>query len=120
MAFKINDLLINVEPGTRELGECSPNFISGCRATPLFVSLWNCFVDFNTCPILFKPGDAAISRELVATLKEQLRRATEDLDRVEVVEVGEPKTLAEIEDLQQRLRKAIDTLDRRKEQLKEQ
>jgi hypothetical protein len=128
MAFKVDDLLINVaaDRGAPELrGECREAMISGnCTATPVLLVLFSpalCYIGGQTCP--FSDWRAAepisLPREMTMTLKNQLRLAIEELDRIESIdEPSEPQTVAEIEDLQGKLRKAIDSLDRRKERLK--
>jgi hypothetical protein len=128
MAFKVDDLLINVTAERRApqlRGECPRGMMSGsCTATALLQVLFSppiCYVGGQTCP--FSDWRAAepvsLPRRLAATLRKELRLAIKELDRMESSEEASgPQTIAEIEDLQGKLRKAINSLDRRKARLK--
>jgi hypothetical protein len=122
MAFRIKDLLINIAPGEEDGEGWMLGLFVGCGATPTPTHGWAVQLD---CPGPTVVGpreislgtDPAVAGEHLKKLKSQLQKALED---VESEPPGPyPRTVAEIEELQVKLRAALAELDRRKSELKD-
>jgi hypothetical protein len=137
MAFRVKDLLINVVPP--ESAQARPGqpipyvhpaltlecigamFISGnCLATALW-KLITCLIHGSIAwPFIAAPiGEYAATSEQLATLKAQLRQALVEIENHEklIEERSAPQDVAEIEELQSKIREALAELDRRKSEL---
>jgi hypothetical protein len=122
MAFRIKDLLINIAPGGEEGEGRLTGIALFCRATqpPTL-----CYVIRQHCPpvTVVGPvkvprfgGDLANAAAQLKMLKPLLEQAVADFNSGEG---GELHTVAEIEELQVKLRGALAELDRRKSELKD-
>jgi hypothetical protein len=139
MAFKVKDLLITVVPS--EGGRAAPGtpvgqdciftirctahlFLSGqCTATPLLIlTQLLCAADLSAMRPVPVPsgGDPWISLEELAALKAQLRQALLQVESQEksLEEKSRPQTVAQIEELEEKIREALGELERRKSDLK--
>lgn len=132
MAFRVKDLLINIapapglEPGTGAIGDCTVTMqdctgtLLNCTGTPQAFTPWlSRFCCFFS---LFRGvADPVYAVEQLAVLKAQLKVAIADIENREklVEESLEPKTTAQIEELEAKLEEALTELRRRKAELKE-
>jgi hypothetical protein len=74
---------------------------------------------WTTCLIVPIGGDPALAAEQLAALKSQLQQALTDIENQEKIvnDSLQPQTVAQVEELQTKLRSALADLDRRKSEL---
>ena len=135
MAFRVKDLLINVVSASeakRALGNCRAT-VMDCTGTPfstggcgtvtthvcLLVSQVLCCRASMVGPGPVGPGDPVEWVEQLAILKAELKEALEEVERQEAVaeQALKPRDVAEIENLENKLREGLAELERLKSEL---
>jgi hypothetical protein len=129
MAFKVKDLLINIAPKEGEdvhydaINTCGGTFFCPWSDTlhPTFWLLrWVCPPPTVIGPVGVAPGgDPAAAAKQFAVIKAQLRQALEEIENQEKAagEDLQPRTVAEVELLEEKLNEALGELKQRKQKL---
>jgi len=122
MAYKVKDLMINLAAGRiRGGGGTWQTYSAECGTTPTRYIAGTATSLCGVSGIACGEDPVVVSQQL-AILKAQLKQALAEVENEEriVNEVLEPKTVAQVEELQNELRKALKDLDSRKAKLEKQ
>ena len=114
MPFRIADLMISVLPGANE------NLIAGaCNACTN--TILGCFNPWTWCPLSWQrqPQQLQYSINELAILKKQLQQTLAEVETQEeaMKEMMRPQTVAEAQELEEKMVKALEELRSQKEEL---